>query len=104
VTSGGRSVSWARDRELSPGAIQEATNGVRISTIHNPDGNVRNLTGAFGSRTDAGQMPACGVRPSALLRTAHEHASLREPEWNRHPVRSLHGDGVMSAIGPNFVS
>jgi glyoxylase I family protein len=36
-----------RDRDLSPGDIQEATKGVRISTIEDPDGNVINFIGGF---------------------------------------------------------
>lgn len=36
-----------RDRGLAPGDIQEATKGVRISTIEDPDGNVINLIGGF---------------------------------------------------------
>jgi predicted enzyme related to lactoylglutathione lyase len=36
-----------RDRGLTPGDIQDATKGVRIATIEDPDGNVINLIGGF---------------------------------------------------------
>jgi glyoxylase I family protein len=36
-----------RDRGLAPGVIQEATKGVRISMIEDPDGNVVNFIGGF---------------------------------------------------------
>lgn len=36
-----------RGRGLSPGEIQDATKGVRISTLEDPDGNVINLIGGF---------------------------------------------------------
>jgi glyoxylase I family protein len=36
-----------RQRELCPGEIQEATKGVRISMLEDPDGNVINIIGGF---------------------------------------------------------
>ncbi len=36
-----------RGRGLSPGQIQDASKGVRISTIEDPDGNTLNFIGGF---------------------------------------------------------
>ena len=36
-----------RDRDFTPGAVQDATKGVRISTIEDLDGNTINFIGGF---------------------------------------------------------
>jgi glyoxylase I family protein len=40
-------VKGLRGRGFSPGEIQHATKGVRISTIEDPDGNTLNFIGGF---------------------------------------------------------
>jgi glyoxylase I family protein len=40
-------VDGLRGRGFSPGEIQDATKGVRISTIEDPDGNTLNFIGGF---------------------------------------------------------
>jgi predicted enzyme related to lactoylglutathione lyase len=40
-------VKEAADRGLAPGEIEDANKGVRLSTIHDPDGNVIRLIGNF---------------------------------------------------------
>ncbi len=40
-------VDAATDRGLAPGGIEDVNKGVRLSTIHDPDGNVIRLIGGF---------------------------------------------------------
>ena len=40
-------VAEAGDRGLTPGAIDDAANGVRLATLTDPDGNVIRLIGGF---------------------------------------------------------
>jgi predicted enzyme related to lactoylglutathione lyase len=40
-------VTALRSRGFEPGAIQDATKGVRIATIQDPDGNAINFIGGF---------------------------------------------------------